>query len=190
MYGGNNPIALHSREWLVDSLLSLMKEKAYSKITVKDICNRSDLSRQTFYNFFGSKDDMIRFCIHQCYEEMMESLNQKLPVKLSDITEQLMEALYSNKRLMELIVTHGLDYFLELELASVLQAFVGQISPDATGELDRYATAFLSGAVAHMILYWFKDERPLAKEQLSRLLDRILTGNYYQIQNEYLQRVE
>lgn len=51
MYEGNNPTALHSREWLVDSLLSLMEDNPYSRITVRDICNKADLSRQTFYNF-------------------------------------------------------------------------------------------------------------------------------------------
>ena len=190
MYEGNNPTALHSREWLVEALLSLMEEKAYSKITIKDICKRADLSRQTFYNFFEGKDSIIRFCIHRCYSEMMDRLAEKCPVKLVDITEQLMETLYQNRKLMERIVAHKLDYFLELELAAVIQVFAGQISPEAKKEPDQYATAFLSGAVAHMVLYWFKDEKPMEKEQLSELLCNILSGNYYQIQNEYLQRME
>ena len=96
MYDGNNPTALHSVEWLADALLSLMEEQDYSKITVKDICNKADLSRQTFYNFFIGKDDIIRFCIHQCYAEMMTRLAQKTPVKLDDITRQLTETLYRN----------------------------------------------------------------------------------------------
>ena len=188
MYLGNNPTALHSREWLVDALLSLMEEQSYSKITVKDICRKADLSRQTFYNFFEGKDDIIRFCIHQCYAEMMTGLAQKIPVKLADITWQLTETLYSNQRLMRLIVHHELDHLLELELISVIQVFAEQMSPSPAGELDRYATAFLSGAIAHMILYWFKDEKPASQEQLSELLYRILAGNYYQIQDEYLMK--
>ena len=188
MYEGNNPIALHSREWLVDSLLSLMENTPYSGITVRDICKKADLSRQTFYNFFESKDAVIRFCIHQCYSEMMGSLAERMPIKLSDITKQLTETLYDNQRLMRLIVLHELGYLLEIELVSVMQIFAEQISTVSSGKLDSYATAFLSGAVVHMILYWFKDERPVTQEQLSELLCRILTGNYFQVQNEYLMR--
>lgn len=188
MYEGNNPIALHSREWLVDSLLSLMEHTPYSKITVRDICGKADLSRQTFYNFFESKDAVIRFCIHQCYSEMMESLAARMPIKLSDITKQLTETLYDNQKLMRLIVLHELGYLLEMEMALVIQAFAEQISMASSGHLDKYASAFLSGAVAHMILYWFKDEKPVTQEQLSELLCRILTGDYFQIQNEYLMR--
>lgn len=188
MYIGNNPTALHSREWLVDALLSLMEEQNYSKITVKDICNKADLSRQTFYNFFECKDDIIRFCIHQCYTEMMAVLAEKTPFRLVDITRQLTETLYRNQRLMRLIVHHGLDYLLELELVSVIQVFAEQMSPSPAGELDRYATAFLSGAIAHMILYWFKDEKPASQEQLSELLYSILAGNYFKIQDDYLMK--
>lgn len=61
MYNGNNPTALNSRDWLVQALLSLMNSMPYSKITVKNICTKADLSRQTFYNFFETKDDIIRF---------------------------------------------------------------------------------------------------------------------------------
>ena len=181
MYEGNNPIALHSREWLVDSLLSLMEDNPYAKITVRDICNKADLSRQTFYNLFESKDAIIRFCIHQCYSEMMESLTEKRSLTISDITKQLTETLYDNQKLMQLIVRHDLDHLLELELVSVIQIFAEQINITPSEDLNRYANAFLSGAIAHMILYWFGDEKPVTQEQMSELLCRILTGNYFQI---------
>lgn len=54
MYNGKNPTAIQSREWLIQTLLSMMNEMPYSKITIKEICHRADLSRQTFYNFFNS----------------------------------------------------------------------------------------------------------------------------------------
>lgn len=63
MYSGNNPIAIRSQECLSDALLDLMKENDYSKISIKDICGAAGLSRQTFYQFFNSKDDVIRFTL-------------------------------------------------------------------------------------------------------------------------------
>lgn len=49
MYIGNNTIALQSREWLVQALISLMQEHPYNKITIKEICTKADLSR-SYYN--------------------------------------------------------------------------------------------------------------------------------------------
>ncbi len=54
-------------------------------------------------------------------------------------------------------------------------------------QLDQYATAFLCGAITHRALCWFKAEKPVAQEQLSELLYCILTGNYFQMRNEYLE---
>lgn len=181
MYEGNNPTALNSRDWLIDALLSLMETTPYAKIAVKDICAKADLSRQTFYNFFKSKDDIIRYCIHQCYIEMMEKLNSKPAILLSDITEQLTETFQNNIKLMNLILSHGLDHLLEFELASIIQTFAEQMNPETSDHPSKYGTAFLTGAIAHTIIFWFKDTDPIPAMQLSELLSDILSGHYYQI---------
>ena len=59
MYSGTNPTALQSQRWIADSLTGLMLEKSYARITIQDICKRADLSRQTFYNFFNSKESIF-----------------------------------------------------------------------------------------------------------------------------------
>lgn len=181
MYEGNNPTALTSRKWLVDALLSLMETLPYSKITVKDICQKADLSRQTFYNFFETKDDMIRFCIHQCYIEMMENLKNKSPLLLSDVTEQLIATFHNNHELMNLIISQNLDYLLENELSIAIEIFAEQVNPETNRPSAKYGTAFLTGAIARTVIYWFRDDNPISEKELSELLSDILTGNYFQI---------
>ncbi|MDO5345821.1 MAG: TetR/AcrR family transcriptional regulator [Lachnospiraceae bacterium] len=183
MYEGNNPTALNSREWLIDALLSLMKTKPYAKITVKDLCQKADLSRQTFYNFFESKDDIILFCIKRCYLEMMDGLKSKSTLLLSDITEELIKTFYKNQDMMHLFISQNLEHLLEYELTSVIQIFAEQVNPEAGGHSHKYGTAFLTGAIAHTVLYWMKDPHPIPPKQLAELLVNILSGNYYVIKD-------
>ncbi|ATY57814.1 TPA: TetR/AcrR family transcriptional regulator [Staphylococcus argenteus] len=42
-----------------DGLYSLLTRKSYTDITIKDICNESQISRTTFYAHFKSKDDFV-----------------------------------------------------------------------------------------------------------------------------------
>lgn len=184
MYEGNNPTALNSREWLVNALLTLMETKPYSKITVKDICQKADLSRQTFYNFFETKDDIILFCIKRCYLEMMDGLKSKSPLLLSDITEELIKTFHKNQDLIYLIISQNLEHLLEYELASVIQIFAEQVNPETSNHPYKYGTAFLTGAIAHTVIYWFKDPNPIPAEQLAELLANILSGNYYVIKDK------
>lgn len=181
MYKGNNPTAINSREWLIDALLSLMEETPYPKITIKDICIRADLSRQTFYNFFDSKDDMIELCIIRCYEEMMDELKGKKPLVLSDIINSLMQTFENHHDFMSLILSHGLEDILSHTLADSICAFTEQLNPDSSGYPYKYGTAFLSGAITHTILCWFKDPEPISSVTLAELLANILSGKYYKI---------
>lgn len=41
---------LKTRQCLRDALLDLMKTKPYKKITVREICEKSNTGRVTFYN--------------------------------------------------------------------------------------------------------------------------------------------
>lgn len=144
----------------------------------KDICTKAGLSRQTFYNFFETKDEIIRFCIRQCYREMMERLASKAPLQLIDITEQMAETFEKNKKL---IISHKLDALLEAEIASAIHLFAEHVKPQTYDPLSEYGTAFLIGGISRTVLYWFQDSKPTSAGQLSDLLFDILSGNYFKL---------
>lgn len=182
MYNGNNPTALNSRDWLVQALLSLMNSMPYSKITVKNICTKADLSRQTFYNFFETKDDIIRFCIQKCYEEMISHLSKKTSLQLTDIIEKMAQTFNKNQKLIQLIINQHLDNLLETEIAAAIHLFTKYVKLESNDSLSEYGDAFLIGAISHTILYWFKNPSPITVDQLSNLLFQIFSGNYFVIE--------
>ena len=48
-----------TRELLRSALLSLILEKGYERVTVRDIIDRADVGRSTFYAHFRDKDDLF-----------------------------------------------------------------------------------------------------------------------------------
>ncbi|MBZ9693497.1 TetR/AcrR family transcriptional regulator [Clostridium sp. M14] len=54
-----NRIAEQSKKWLIEALFDLMEEKPYSTITVKEISDKAQLSRRTFYRNFKVKEDLL-----------------------------------------------------------------------------------------------------------------------------------
>lgn len=86
--------------------------------------------------------------------------------------------------MIHLFISQNLEYLLEHELASVIQIFAGQVNPETIHHSYKYGTAFLTGAIAHTVLYWFKDPHPLPPKQLAELLGNILSGNYYVIKDK------
>lgn len=82
-----------------------------------------------------------------------------------------------------MIISQNLELLLEYELASVIQIFAEQVNPETSNHPYKYGTAFLTGAIAHTVIYWFKDPHPIPSEQLAELLTKILSGNYYVIKD-------
>ncbi len=52
-------MAINVKRIFSDALLELVNEKPLSRITVTDIINRAGTARQTFYNHFRDKNDLI-----------------------------------------------------------------------------------------------------------------------------------
>jgi len=54
-----DPRVRRTRKWLQNALVSLMQEKPFEKIQIKEITTRADLSRPTFYMHYQSKLDLL-----------------------------------------------------------------------------------------------------------------------------------
>lgn len=54
-------MAIDVKRIIAETIYELSKEKQLSKVSVLDISKRSGISRQTFYNHFKDKNDLIRW---------------------------------------------------------------------------------------------------------------------------------
>lgn len=65
----NNRRKIITKKILNDSLLELMQTKPISKITIKEICDLSDMSRSTFYLHYHDQSALL------------EDIEKKVPEK-------------------------------------------------------------------------------------------------------------
>ena len=54
-----------SQQWLYESLIELMKNHPFEKITIAEITKNADLDRTTFYRNYDSKIDILNFGINK-----------------------------------------------------------------------------------------------------------------------------
>lgn len=67
MYQGSNKSALLSQKLISEALLRLLEERSFSDISVSDLCREAQVSRQTFYSLFGTKENVIIYELkHNC----------------------------------------------------------------------------------------------------------------------------
>ena len=84
MYKGTNPSAIRSQKWIANSLISLMQKKMIKDITVKEVMEKSDLSRQTFYQVFDSKEEVLEYYMADLFEEYLKRREIEIVNNLCD----------------------------------------------------------------------------------------------------------
>ena len=67
MYQGCNKTALCSQRAIAKGFYELLQEKEYNKITACEICKEANVSRQTFYSLFSSKENIVTFILSKEY---------------------------------------------------------------------------------------------------------------------------
>lgn len=64
----------YTRTALKESLMGLMAQKDISKITIKELCQRADVNRSTFYAHYRDQYDLLR----QIEDEILDEINANL----------------------------------------------------------------------------------------------------------------
>lgn len=182
MYYGKNPIAIQSCQWIIESLICLMKEKAFSQITVLDICKKAQLSRQTFYNCFESKEEILHFHLQQEYEKQFEKYSKNNSISVSEIIEAFACVIRDNQSLLDSMLVNHLDVIIADEISKCVRLFANQFVRDGRdNELLPYSEALLSGALAQLLTYWLKQEKVVSLEDLTKLLEDFFCGKLFEL---------
>ena len=84
MYQGNNPSAIRSRNEIVKAFLELLAAHDLDAISIKQIMDATDLSRQTFYQIFSSKEDILEYYLDVLFGSFIEHSRGKTIESLCD----------------------------------------------------------------------------------------------------------
>lgn len=165
MYSGRNPKALNSQRLLAEGLVSLMGENDYYQISVFDICQSASLSRQTFYNFFNSKEEILHFF----FKEQFLDIDKQ---NLSDTLKYYSDVLKKNKILLRRMFEFSLESIAAGEISKSLfkisnNFFEGTDQP----HLSLYKRTLFSGAVAHLLIEWFRTNMAVPLNELTLLIE-------------------
>lgn len=170
MYTGTNPSALRSQRWIAEGLFGLMRVKPFAAITVKEICTRADLTRQTFYQFFSSKEDVVRFALTKYYAAFEEQLVQNDVVDLETLSTAFFRFFREHKHVVLLLIEHRLDYLLA-EQFSVALPRVTKLCVEEGSEMiaNPHINSFVVGGLSAMIIDWLKSDSKTDEKELTGL---------------------
>ncbi|MCR5144383.1 MAG: TetR/AcrR family transcriptional regulator [Lachnospiraceae bacterium] len=106
-----------TKEIIKNCFRNLLENKAFDKITVKDICEKSHISRPTFYNHYRDIYDLLEDYERDILVELdlfnVENITNN-PDKLRDLIENILTHVENNKKLYQVIFKTNGNRFYEL----------------------------------------------------------------------------
>ena len=179
MYQGSNPTALRSKDWIAESLVKLLNVKKYNAITIKDIYTDADLSRQTFYNLFDGKEDVLRYYISTLYFPVLRRMDWQETPTFEDVTEQLAHVLEENKRFISVMMENHLESIIVEGTNQVVDSLSNRLFHLETDPPTAlYKRAFISGGIVNVVLYWIRDSMPITAGDLNEIIRYYLSRIY------------
>ncbi|MBQ6315292.1 MAG: TetR/AcrR family transcriptional regulator [Mogibacterium sp.] len=171
-----------------EAFLHLLRTKKYEKITVNDIAEHAEISRNAFYSHYYSKEELLYslmdVMINKCNENQDRILDEKGYFDAEVARSMLVsciEPLYEDEELCKLFFRVGGGEVFSQRLAKALADFQFSKSNKTSltsrqrRDLRLYCDYRASGVVG-VIRSSFLSDEPYAKDDLVELLYTIGTG--------------
>ena len=138
-----------SKESLITSLILLMKQKPYDKITISELCIKAGVSRTAFYGNFKTKDDLLTLYVLNMNTELINKIGSPFRNDTSLVWYiNLFQVIKDNSEILILIFKAGFQKkYLEILNSMVLH------NPSIPIE-KKYQRLIWSGGVENALSYW------------------------------------
>ena len=173
---------------LHDALIGLAREKPYPSIAVKEILDRANVGRSTFYTHFRDKDDLLESGIHDVLQSTHDRPRSGNPVeRIVSFSLPLLTHIDEHRRKTGARMERDGRVVMHAHLHNVLRNLVAeQLSGVSRRESGRQLpTDLLANHVAAAFIlvlnWWVDNDVPLTPEEVDQcfraLVMPILTGN-------------
>lgn len=179
---------LRSRRQLSAALIELMGEASFEEITIKDITDRADMNRATFYLHYGTKEELLYKSLESRFDQLVQrieadiSSNPDKPVWIDDCYDQLVfEHVAEHVDLYKVILgSNGfggiihqiIDYISVVALRNTVAYYGEKEDAEIPHEVS---SRFVAGAMFSLIVWWIRNDMPYSSKEMASMCHRLIS---------------
>ncbi|WP_350308612.1 TetR/AcrR family transcriptional regulator [Gracilibacillus phocaeensis] len=171
---------------LKESFISLLNEKPFTAITVKEICEKADINRSTFYTHFADQEDLLYQIEAEIIEEMNKYLqeNELVEHRSVQMTEKLLEYIEENKDICYTLLHQQIGTNFEKRIMHIAKDFLMNQTKIPDQEKASYLSTFIISGAIHVIKDWLANDTKQSPEQMAHIIIQFTTNGLSCISNE------
>ena len=176
MYQGKNPKALLSISLITEAFARILQITPYEQINIRDLCKAADVSRQTFYNLFQTKEDVLRKCIDKIFNSILAQRTETVDARQSILI--FVETFHENREFMDLLIQNRLEKVLTEEFVFAISG-LSKLSEDTKVKHLDYHLSFYAGGLTQVLIHWMKDDNRVSSDELIDILANAIQLPYF-----------
>lgn len=176
-----------TKKMLRQGLAELMNEKEFKDITVKDITERADMNRGTFYLHYCDTYDLLDKVENELITDFENMIDNYHPTEENHsafvIIDQLFDYVADNMEICKtLFLSKSNTRFLK-KFMNVITEKGFEIQKELSYHRDplhtEYLFSFLSYGIIGMLQKWFNSDMKMPKTELVDMLDNLLYSFFH-----------
>ncbi|SDH82657.1 Transcriptional regulator C-terminal region [Pseudobutyrivibrio sp. 49] len=168
----NNRRTLVTKRILKESLLSLMAEKPITKISIKEICDLSEMSRSTFYLHYQDQFELLKDIENEVLDKSFEAL-EDLGGDFNTIEsiENFLNYVKSNKETFGVLLCQSDTIDFQNAIIEKIANHVKESVPDFNQmKSDKYIFVFIMNGSLNVLRTWIMNDFDMAVPEMASLI--------------------
>ena len=171
-----------TKDILKKSLINIMKEKSISSITVKELCEKADINRGTFYLHYAGVFNILEEIENELFEEFHDMILSHEISKNKIITKPILENIFTfvknNNDFCMIVLCERGDVAFVKKIVSIIYEkgyndWSNIFNKNDKDLFDKYYSFILYGAIG-LIDYWLKNGLKESPEYMAMLTEKMI----------------
>lgn len=178
MYKGNNKTAIASQDMISQALLKLLQYKSFFNISISELCKEAQISRQTFYSLFKSKENVILYQIENKYKFTLDLFADKEHLTLQDLCYCYNLYMNNNMDYIKMLIDNNLSQTL---YKGFYNGFIScrRIIPEKYESMREFIAVFVAHGLTSIAKTYVLNGLPEGIDSLDDMIYLLFSGKYF-----------
>ena len=178
----------YTKKVLGDALVSMIMNQHISSVSVKELCEKADINRSTFYAHYKDPFDLLCQIEKEVISRVRNYLQQQNFVADAPLPQQMLTSILvyarENRDLFMVLLGENSDYLINEDILSLTPVISEQYRLPFKKNIQAYMEAFgVAGAVS-VFQKWLKEDAEESPDEISRLVVQLLQNGIYSMRQQ------
>lgn len=161
-----------TRHALRDALISMLAERAWDDINIRDLCARADIGRSTFYLHFQNKEELLVSGFDDL-RGWLASQGGGDSQKALPFVRGLIEHADEQRTLFRVIIGRRSGHIVHKRFREMVIGLVGEGLPGAAGWQREATASYIGGALVELLAWWIDSGKGHSADEIEALFYRL-----------------